>query len=307
LPETFCWVEVKNMGADQSVATSTNILKMSNTTNISSTQNCYNSQVTEIDTTNVRITNTSCDGKVTINNFAASFAASCQQNLDISVLVKNVLDQQATSKATTSGLAFNLFNNSIANSTNIMDVQNNIGCAINANCANSQRNVIKDRVVVVDGLNSNSDCEINNIGITAQMACANSAKVNLTTDNDIKQTATSTATAGLDLGQLLMFLMLFFGGGLLIALFGIMMKVVLKGDKPKTEVPLAALAVKLAGLKAQVNARAAKLARQAASAQAQLNLRPPPAAVPAVPAAIVSSSPFAPTTASPLPRSPFAG
>ena len=164
--------------------------------------------------------------------------------------------------------------------------------------------MIKDRVVVVDGLNSVGDCEINNIGITAQMACTNSAKVSLVTDNDIKQTATSTATAGLDLGQLLMFLMLFFGGGLLIALFGIMMKVVLKGDKPKsTDVPLAALAVKLAGLKTKVAARAAKLARTAAIAQVQASaVRPPVPAPPVVP----STSPFSPTTASPLPKSPFA-
>ncbi len=287
------------MGADQSVATSTNIMKMSNTTNISSTQNCYNSQVTEVDTTNVKVVNTRCDGDVVINNFSASFAASCQQNLDISVLVKNVMDQQATAKATTTGLAANLFNNSIANSTNILDVQNNIGCAINANCANSQRSVIKDRVVVVDGLNSGGSCNINNIGITAQMACTNSAKVNLATDNDIKQTSDSTATAGLDLGQLLMFLMFFFGGGLLISLFGIMMKVILKGDKPKTEVPLSALAAKLAGLKAKVAARAAKLARDAA--RAQINL-PKPAASPIA----VPSSPFASTTPSPLPKSPFA-
>jgi hypothetical protein len=214
------------------------------------------------------------------------------------------MDQQATAKATTTGLAANLFNNSIAGSTNILDVQNNIGCAINANCSNSQRSVIKDRVVVVDGLNSVGDCEINNIGITAQMACTNSAKVSLVTDNDIKQTATSTATAGLDLGQLLMFLMLFFGGGLLIALFGIMMKVVLKGDKPKsTDVPLSALAVKLAGLKTKVAAKAAKLARSAAIAQVQASaVRPPIPAAPVVP----STSPFSPTTASPLPKSPFA-
>jgi hypothetical protein len=293
------------MGANNSVATSLNVMRMSNTTNISSTQNCYNSQVTEVDTTNIKVVNTHCDGDVNINNFNASFSASCQQNLDISVLTKNVLDQQATAAAKTTGLAANLFNNSIANSTSIMDVQNNIGCAINANCSNSQHSVIKDRVVVVDGLNSGGVCNINDIGITAEMACANSAKISLVTDNDIKQISTATATAGLDLGQLLMFLLLFFGGGLLISLFGIMMKVVLKGDKgPKTEPPLSALSAKLAGLKAKVAAKAAKQARDAARAQVNLAVRPPVAA--AVPVSSVPSSPFAPTTSSPLPRNPFA-
>jgi hypothetical protein len=290
-------------GVNYSKATSTNMMTMLNTTNVSSTQNCYNSQVTEVAPINVILSNINCDN-IDIGNLNATAEQSCYQNANISALTKSVLDQVATSEAKTSGLAANLANGSIAESTNIIDIQNNMAVAISANCDNNQRTNIKERNYQINGLNSKGYCKIAEIGISAQMSCTNALAVDLTTDNTVSQTATATATAGIDLGQLIIILLLFFGGGFLISIGGIVMKYVLKGSKAGKvkDPPLGVLSSKLAVLKAKVAARAAKAARDATKFQ------PPQAQQVPIPPLPIASPPTSPFNAAPapMPKNPFA-
>lgn len=289
-------------GPNISKATSTNMMSILNTTNVSSTQNCYNTQVTEVAPINVILSNINCDN-IDIGNLNATAEQSCYQNANISALTKSVLDQLATSEAKTSGLSANLGNGSIAESTNIIDIQNNISVALSANCDNNQSTNIKERNYQINGLNSKGYCKIADIGISAQMSCANALAVDLTTDSQVSQSASATATAGIDLGQLIIILLLFFGGGFLISIGGIVMKYVLKGSKAKIkEPPLSALSSKLAVLKAKVAARAAKAARDATKLQAPVPVQQ--VQIPQ-PVAIQPSSPFE-ASAAPMPKNPFA-
>jgi ubiquitin C len=289
-------------GPNISKATATNMMSMLNSTNVSSTQNCFNTQVTEVAPINVILSNINCDN-IDIGNLNATAEQSCYQNANISVLTKSVLDQIATSEAKTSGISANLANASIAESTNIIDIQNNISVALSANCDNNQSTNIKERNYQINGLNSRGYCKIADIGISAQMSCANALAVDLTTDSQVSQSASATATAGIDLGQLIIILLLFFGGGFLISIGGIVMKYVLKGSKAKIkEPPLSALSSKLAVLKAKAAARAAKAAKDVMKIQA-----PQPIQQVQIPQPVISplSSPFAAATA-PMPKNPFA-
>jgi hypothetical protein len=253
-------------------------MRVRNTTNVSSTQNCYNTQYTLVGPSNFVLSNFDCAGGISINNLNATAQATCNQNVDITVLVKNVLDQTAEAEAKV-GLALSIFNAATAESSNIIDLQNNIAAQIYASCSNTQQTVVQERNFVIDGLRSDGYCEIGNIGASAQMACTNRAIVDLTTDNQLKQAASAAATNGLDLGDLLAILLIIFGGGLVISLFGIVMKLVLTGGSKKpgyADVPLSSLAAKYASLKAKVAARAARQARQVVKS----SLTPPTVAAP---------------------------
>jgi hypothetical protein len=279
------------MGGNPSKAAATNVMRVMNSTNVSSTQNCYNSQYTLAGPSNFTLSNFDCKEGISVNNLDATAQSTCDQNVDITVLVKNVLDQTASAEAKT-GVALQVFSAATADASTIVDLQNNIAAQIYASCSNSQQTVVQERNFVIDGLRSDGYCKIGDIGVSAQMACTNRAIIDLTTDNNIKQSAEATATSGFDLGVLLAILLVIFGGGLVISLFGIVMKLVLTGGKKKTgpaDLPLSSLAAKYAALKAKVAARAAKLARQAVKD----SMTPPTIAVSAPVAAPVSSSPLA--------------
>lgn len=284
-------------GPNYSRATSTNMMDLLSTTNVSSTQNCYNSQVVEVAKINVNLTNINCDN-FDFGNLNATAEQSCYQNANISVLTKSVLDQIATSEAKTSGIAANLANASIAESSNIIDIQNHIAVAVSANCDNNQQINIQERNYQINGLWSKGACKIADIGVSAQMSCANSLGVDLTTDTQVKQSATATATSGLDLAQLIIILLLLFGGGFFFSLLGIVMKYVLKGSKSKVkDVPISALQSKFSALKAKVAARAAKAAKDSLKVSV-------PQATPQAAVSSPTTSPFS-TSKLPVPRSPF--
>jgi large subunit ribosomal protein L40e len=286
-------------GPNYSKATATNMMEMLNSTNVSSTQNCYNTQVLSVAPTNIIISNVSGCKDIDIGNLSATAEQSCFQNANISVLTKSVLDQTASSEAKATGIAANLANAAIAESTNIIDVQNQLAVAISANCDNNQTVNIAARNYSINGLNSSGFCKIADIGISAQMSCANGLSVDLVTDNQVKQTAKATATSGLDLGELIVILLLIFGGGLLISVFGIVIKLVLKGSSkgaPK-DLPISALKSKLFALKTKSAAKAAKAAKDALKFQTPP--LPPPLPSP------VTTSPFSSSKVS-MPRNPFA-
>jgi hypothetical protein len=276
-------------GPNQSKATATNVMSIKNDTSINTVQNCFNLQHTEIGRTTVNIQNFDCEETIKIGEIFVSAEATCNQSVDISVLTKNVMDQQATSEAKSTGVALNLMNSATAESNNILELQNNIAAQVYASCSNSQDNFIGERTVNINGLRSGANCNVFNIGLSAQMGCTNSAVLDLTTDNDISQSASAKATSGADLGQLIILLLLIFGGGFFFSLLGIMMKVVLKGSAAgppgglggkSTEPSISSLQIKLGALQRKVAARAAKAARDAAKeaavAAAPLPAPPPP-------------------------------
>ena len=83
--------------------------------------------------------------------------------------------------------------------------------------------------------------------------------MDITNDSEASQTATATAKNGVDLGQLLLILLLIFGGGFIFSMFGIVMKFVLKGAQPPKAKPpsIGALHATLETLKAKLAAKSA--------------------------------------------------
>jgi hypothetical protein len=251
------------MGGQLSIATADNIARLRNNTSIVSTQNCYNSQVTKMGDTNMTLNNFNCSGNANIGEFSVTSKATCSQYQDITVISKAITDQIATSTAS-NGLG--VFNAAIASSTNIVDIQNNVAATIASTCTNSQKNEIGNRTITVDGFWGHGDCNILNVGITAEQACVNNTTLDVTTDSEAAQTATATAKNGVDLGQLIMILLLIFGGGTMFSIFGIVLKYVLKGSKPNVKPSISAL-------KSELNALTNKLAIK--SARAAASFKPP--------------------------------
>jgi hypothetical protein len=246
------------MGGQLSVATAENIARLRNNTNVVSTQNCYNSQITRVGDTSMIVNDFVCDGSVSLGDFSVTTKSSCTQFQDISIISKAIVDQMATSDAS-NGLGY--LNAAIAKSSNIVDIQNNVSASIASNCTNSQKTEIGNRSIVINGFHGKGDCSIFKIGITAEQACVNNTTLDIATDSESKQTAQATAKNGVDLGQLLLILLLLFGGGTFFSIFCIIIKFVLKGSQPKTTpVSISALKSELNGL---LNRLAAKTARAA--------------------------------------------
>jgi hypothetical protein len=246
------------MGGQLSIATAENISRLRNNTSVVSTQNCYNSQFTDIGSTNVIVNNFVCDGTTNIGNVGITSKATCNQYQDISIISKAITDQMASSTASN---GFGYLNAAIASSTNITDIQNNVAASIASNCTNAQKTEIGNRSITVDGFHGKGDCNIFNVGITAEQACVNNTTLQVTTDSQASQTATSTAKNGVDLGQLLLILLLIFGGGFMFSMFGIVMKFILKGNKPQTAKPsISALSAELGQLKEKYAVQSARAA-----------------------------------------------
>lgn len=246
------------MGGQLSIATADNIARLRNNTSVVSTQNCYNSQFTSIANTTMIINNFVCQGTTKLGNTDVTSKATCNQYQDISIISKAITDQTATSKASN---GFGFLNAAIASSSNLVDIQNNVAASISSSCTNAQKTEIGNRSITVDGFSGHGDCEIFNVGITAEQACVNNTQLQVTTDSEASQTATSTATNGVDLGELLLILLLLFGGGFMFSIFGIVMKFILKGNKPKMKnVSISELKSELGALKTQISIKSARAA-----------------------------------------------
>jgi len=245
------------MGGQLSVATADNIARLRNNTSIVSTQNCYNSQVTKMGDTNMTINNFNCQGAANIGIFSVTSKATCSQYQDISIISKAITDQMATSTSS-NGLGF--LNAAIASSSNLVDIQNNVAASIASTCTNSQKNELGNRTITVDGFWGHGDCNILNVGITAEQACVNNTTLDITSDTEASQTATATAKNGVDLGQLLLILFLIFGGGTMFSIFAIILKYVLRGNNAKTKPP------SISQLKSELNALTTKLSIKSARA-----------------------------------------
>jgi hypothetical protein len=246
------------MGGQLSIATADNIARLRNNTSVVSTQNCYNSQFTSIGDTTMIITNFNCQGTSNIGDVNVTSKATCNQYQDISIVSKAITDQMATSQAS-NGLGF--LNAAIASSSNIVDIQNNVAATIASSCTNAQKTEIGNRSITIDGFWGHGDCNVLNVGITAEQACVNNTTLAVTTDSEASQTATATAKNGVDLGELLLILLLIFGGGFIFSMFGIVMKFILKGNKPKSKsVSISELKSELSALRSQVSIKTARAA-----------------------------------------------
>jgi len=177
---------------------STNIAKISQNTNVSSQQSCNNSQVINVAPVTVQVGNINCkDFK--LGNVTASSVATCDQYQDVAVTAKVTADQLAQSLAKT---GIGLFDSALANSSNYIDVQNNMSVIIASSCINSQDISIAARILTAGNI-TGEQCDIFNSNFTQNAACIQTIKADITNSTDVKQTADSKAIAGLDIGDLI--------------------------------------------------------------------------------------------------------
>ena len=251
------------MGGNASKATSSNIAKISQNTNVSSQLACNNSQVVNVDQDTITVGNVNC-GTFKAGNISATSVATCNQYQDIAVTSKVTADQLASSLAK-SGIG--IFDSAIANSSNYIDVQNNLTTIMASSCINSQKINIGKRIFTAGNI-TGQDCEIFNDNFSQNAACIQTIKADITNSSDIKQTADSKAIAGIDLGDLIMFLILICVMIVLLMIGAIVLKSLLKpsfpGKNQAGKETLSFLIQTRNALKNAVAARASAVARRAA-------------------------------------------
>lgn len=195
---------------------------------MSSQESCNNSQIIQAGKTTFVAGNIDCKN-FSFGNTTATSKATCEQYNSIAILSKVVADQIASSESA-SGLGF--ANQAQANANNFVDVQNNIAAIMAASCTNSQKINLEERSFTAGDI-SGEQCNIFNDLFTQEAACLQTLQADITNSTEVSQTATSKATAGLDLGQVITFLIV-----LCVAIFVILLavsifKAVILGGKPK--------------------------------------------------------------------------
>jgi hypothetical protein len=206
-------------------ATSSNIALLSANTNVSTQESCNNNQVINSSSIKVNIGTINCQ-TLLVGNLTATSKATCNQYAEIAVMAKVLADQVANSESSASLLGF--AEQALANATNFVQVQNNVSALLAASCTNSQKVNIGERSFTA-GVISGETCEIFNGAFSQEASCLQTLKADITNTTEVSQTATAKATAGLDLGQLILFLLLLFGGGALLAIFGALLKAIITG------------------------------------------------------------------------------
>lgn len=251
--------------ANSAVAISTNIAKISQNTNVSSQLACNNSQVINVDGSTITVGNVNCSGKFIAGNIQATSVATCNQYQDIAVTSKVTADQMAASVAK-SGIG--VFDSATANSSNYIDVQNNLTTIMASSCINSQDISIGKRIFTAGNI-TGRDCEIFNDNFSQNAACVQTLKADITNSSDIKQTADSKATAGLDLGDIIALLIAICVMIVLLMIGAIVIKSILKPSFPSQKAAKAAqetlssLVQTRNALRNTVAARTAAIARRA--------------------------------------------
>jgi hypothetical protein len=210
--------------ANSAIATAENIALLEANTNVSSQESCNNNQVIDAGEISVSIGQVNC-GIFELGNITATSQAVCNQYQEIAVLSKVMADQLAAAEAAT-GLG--LFENAQANASSFVQVQNNIATLLAASCTNSQKVSLGKRSFTA-GVLSGESCKIFNGAFSQEAACIQTLKADISNVTEVSQTTTAKATAGLDLGQLILFLLLLFGGGALLAILGAIIKAIITG------------------------------------------------------------------------------
>ena len=209
---------------NSATATASNIALLEANTNVSTQESCNNAQIINADSVSVTIGTVNCE-LFNLGNITATSQAVCNQYQEIAVLSKVLADQIAASEAST-GLG--VFSQATANASSFVDVQNNISVLLAASCTNSQKVNIGKRSFTA-GILTGKACNIFNGAFSQEAACIQTLKSDITNTTEVSQTTTAKATAGLDLGQLILFLLLLFGGGAVLAIFGAIIKAVVTG------------------------------------------------------------------------------
>ena len=168
-----------------------------------------------------------CEGGVYIGNNSVIALQSCDQQAQVSVLSKIIADQTATSNAK-SGIALGL-DAAYANATNFVDVTNNISAFLAANCMNNQKVSIGVRNYRIDAtINSKGACYIGDNTVSQTAACVQNLIGDFVNDSESSQIASSTASAGFDLAEVLKYLMYLCLAVCLLMLMYIILKASLK-------------------------------------------------------------------------------
>lgn len=191
------------MGAQVSKATSSNIADIQANTNVSTLESCGAQQIIVTQNETIIIGNINCGGDINVGNVTASQAATCNNQQQVSVLSKVVADQTATSTAK-NGLGF--LNAAIATADNYIDLQNNITAIMQSNCQNIQNITVGQRTFTAQNINSPGTCNIFNDNFTQNSVCLNNIIADITNSNDTNQSASATASNGVDLSGLLLIL-----------------------------------------------------------------------------------------------------
>lgn len=167
---------------------------------MNSNESCGASQDITFNKVNVVIGSINCKGDVKIGNISVQQNAQCSNNQQISVLSKIVADQAAKTNSST-GLGF--LDAAIAESSTFIDMQNNIAAYMSASCYNSQKIVVGTQNYNIGNIVSDASCSLFNSAFSQNSACVNDIIASFTNTNTLSQVASATATAGLDLSQIL--------------------------------------------------------------------------------------------------------
>ena len=195
-------------------------------TTVSTQQSCNNSQVIQVEPQTVNIGQILCDGDVNIGNLSAIAEATCDQYQDIAVIAKTLVDQAALSESE-SGIGLGLFTMAKANANTYVDVQNNVAVLLAASCTNAQQVNLGKRSFTA-GVISGAQCNLLNSVFSQQAMCSQTILATIENTADVKQKVEAKATAGLDLGDLLTFFILLFGGFFILMLFFALLKSLLR-------------------------------------------------------------------------------
>jgi len=249
------------MGATGSKALSSNISDIYQNTDVSVQETCNNSQIVTLGPESFNFSGDPafrCTGTVQIGDDSVSTVQNCNQQTQLSVLSKTVADQIATSKSTSTGIGLAYAE---AGANNFVEVTNKISAIFASNCSNSQVISREARTYNISGTVEGKDCIFGSSTFTQEATCAQSIIGDITNDATTQQSATATATAGIDLGQVILILLLIFGGGFLISIFSVIFKIIMRGSKKPTmqDASLSTLSHKLSELKTMVKARTSAL------------------------------------------------
>ena len=207
---------VSGGGGNETVATTDNYAKISANTTVASQETCNNNQVVQVGEISIVADTIECN-TINFGNVGAVTNQVCRQYQDIAVLSKVVADQSAKSDASIQALA-GFFNDATANANNYVDIQNNIAVFMAANCTNAQKVNIQNRSFKA-GKISGQDCNIFNTFISQEAMCLQNLKADISNDTSVKQDANAVAEVGVDLGQVMLFLLLIFFGASIFFVF----------------------------------------------------------------------------------------
>ena len=269
------------MGAAASTATATNIAQLNASSSVSTSESCSTVQSIAVAETTIVINNLTCGGDLIVAPTKVTQQSNCLNNSTVAVISKVIADQIATS-TTKAGVAIPFtISAAVSNSSNFVDIANNISAFIQASCNNQQILNLGKRTFQVGDVVASGDCNIFPLEADQATMCINDIQTSILNDVESRQTAEATATSGLDLADLIKGIIAILA---LLLLLLIVIPIVITAftggtiknifTSKKTGQSIGELKGILSGLKAQAEGRAQAAAQGAAQA---VQAVPPPA------------------------------